>query len=74
MAPTMPERTITTAVPGSRVPTSMNLPIVFATAVPPRIGPRNSNSATTQTAWIGVIAREAMTVAMMFDASWNPLV
>ena len=29
---------------------SMNLPIVLATAVPPRIGPRNSKTATTITA------------------------
>ena len=74
MAPTMPERTMMTARPGSRLPTSMNLPMVLATAVPPRIGPRNSKTATTTTAWTGVIAREAMTVAMMLEASWKPLV
>ena len=57
-----------------RVPTSMNLPMVLATAVPPNNGPRNSNVATTMTACTGVSAREAIVVAMMFDASWKPLV
>ena len=38
-------------------------------AVPPSIGPRNSNMATIITAWIGVMAREAITVAIMLEAS-----
>ena len=51
-----------------------NVPMVLATAVPPSSGPRNSKKATSSTACTGVIAREAMTVAMMLAASWNPLV
>ena len=74
MAPMMPQSTMIIAVFCGRVPTSMNLPIVLATAVPPRIGPRNSKVATMMTAWTGVIARDAMVVAMMFEASWKPFV
>ncbi len=70
----IPQKITTIALVASRSPTSTNLPIVFATAVPPRIGPRNSKMPTTITACTGVIAREAITVAMMFAASWNPLV
>ena len=47
----------------------MNLPMVFATAVPPRRGPRNSKQATIATACTGVIAREAIMGAIMFAAS-----
>jgi len=74
MAPMIPQRTMIMAVFCGRVPTSMNLPMVLATAVPPNNGPRNSNVATTMTACTGVSAREAIVVAMMFDASWKPLV
>ena len=74
MAPMIPHRTMIMAVCWGSVPTSMNLPIVLATAVQPRIGPRNSKVATTMTAWTGVRARDAIVVAMMFDASWKPLV
>ena len=50
------------------------MPIVFATAVPTINGPRNSKIATRTTAFDGVMALDAMTVAMMFDASWKPFV
>lgn len=74
MAPMIPQKMTVTAFSAGSGDTSTNLPIVLATAVPPRMGPRNSNVATITTAWIGVMAREAMTVATMFEASWNPFV
>ena len=74
IAPMMPQKITVTALTGSTPSRLTNLPIVFATAVPPRMGPRNSKVATMTTACTGVIARDAMTVATMFDASWKPLV
>jgi hypothetical protein len=56
MAPTMPQSTMIMAVFCGKVPTSMNLPMVLATAVPPRMGPRNSKVATMMTACTGVMA------------------
>ena len=69
MAPTMPQRMIAMASSDCRSLISTNLPMVLATAVPPSTGPRNSKIATMMTACTGVIAREAMTVAMMLEAS-----
>ena len=74
MAPSRPHSTIISASTRSISSSVMNLPMVLATAVPPSSGPRNSKKATSSTACTGVIAREAMTVAMMLAASWKPLV
>lgn len=69
MAPVTPARMMPSEATPASEPTSMNVPMVSATAVPPRSGPRNSKTATTMTAWIGVMARDAITVATMFEAS-----
>ena len=70
----IPQMMTATALIGGRSERSTKLPIVFATAVPTINGPRNSKIATRTTAWTGVMALDAMTVAMMFDASWKPFV
>ena len=69
IAPPTPAAMMTSEVTLARSLTSMNEPMVLATAVPASSGPRNSKNATTQTAWMGVMAREAMTVATMLEAS-----
>jgi hypothetical protein len=74
MAPDKPHRMTVTERTAPMSSKLTNLPMVLATAVPPRIGPRNSKVATMTTAWTGVRAREAMGVAIMLEASWKPLV
>ena len=74
MAPARPQRMIVRDASESSALTSMNLPMVFATAVPPRTGPMKWKAPTRITACIGVMAREATTVAIMFEASWKPFV
>ena len=69
IAPSRPQSTTTIASVLAMPFRSTNLPIVFATAVPPSKGPRNSKKPTTSTACAGVIARDAITVAMMLAAS-----
>ncbi len=74
MAPIRPQSRIDSEISGATSSSVTNLPIVLATAVPPSNGPRNSKVPTITTAWTGVIARDAMTVATMLAASWKPLV
>ena len=69
MAPTRPHIRIASESTACTSPRVTNLPIVLATAVPPSKGPRNSKVPTMMTAWIGVIARDAMIVATMLAAS-----
>lgn len=68
-APRIPDKTRVRASAVGSPSRLTNPPIVSATAVPTISGPRNSNTATRQTARTGVMAREAMTVATMFEAS-----
>ena len=48
--------------------------MVKATALPPKTAPRNETTAIKMTPVFGVAEREAMKVAAMLLASWNPLV
>jgi len=48
-------------------------PIVWATAVPKRKGPINSQVAAIRSAFLGESAPVVIMVATTLDASWNPL-
>ena len=69
IAPTSPASKMANARSAGKLPRSTKPPIVFATAVPPSSGPRNSKVPTTITARAGLIARDAITVATTFAAS-----